>query len=343
MATEVTCIVDTDGTQSPDYTSLAAAIAGETGASPKCVTGANLVTNDEQLTIECRASSGAADAAASVDGFTQDEDRYVEIYIPPAHRHNGKWSTGKYRIESTDQDILYIKDSYTRVRGIQVKGSSTGWYNRTVRIDEDTDYVVFEDFIIINDCQYEAVGLHAVGFSAIGKYGEDKHDRVQNGIIICKNYTEIGFYAGSWNSKLFNVTIYGGKYGIVSEWAETQFTNIVAVGASVSCFYDKAGGFSTSSDYNASDDDTAPGANSIDLTGVSLGTIFTDYSNEDFSLVSGSPLIDAGIGPGQDSDVPTTDIVGTSRSGNTCDIGAFEYVDAKIPIAMHHYNLLRSA
>ena len=127
MATEVTCIVDTDGTQNPDYTSLAAAIAGESGASPKCVKGADLVTNDEQLTIECRASSGAADTAAvSVDGFTRDEDRYVEIYIPPAHRHNGKWSTGKYRIESTVQDILYIKDSYTRVRGIQVKGSSTG-------------------------------------------------------------------------------------------------------------------------------------------------------------------------------------------------------------------------
>ena len=353
MATEVTCIVDTDGTQSPDYTSLAAAIAGETGASPKCVTGANLVTNDEQLTIECRASSGAADTAAvSVDGFTQDEDRYVEIYIPPAHRHNGKWSTGKYRIESTAQNILYIKDSYTRVRGIQVKGSSTDWYNLTVRIDAAADYVVFEDFIVVNDCQWESGGPYAVGIYACGTYGVDKHDRVQNGIIICKNYTQKGFYSYLWNAKLFNVTIYGGEYGIASWYSDraaAQFTNIVAVGASVSCFYDESsgGGFSTSSDYNASDDDTAPGANSIDLTGVSLGTIFTDYSNEDFSLVSGSPLIDAGIGPGQDSDVPTTDIVGTSRSGDTCDIGAFEYVDAggglKIPIAMHHYNLLRSA
>ena len=325
-ATEVICIVDTDpDAEDAHYHSLADAIAGETGASPKCVTSADLVANDEQLTIECRASSGAADTAAvSVDGFTQDEDRYVEIYIPPAHRHNGKWSTGKYRIESTAQDILYIKDSYTRVRGIQVKGSSSqGWYNRTVRIDEDTDYVVFEDFIIINDCQFEAVGPHAVGFSAIGKYGEDKHDRVQNGIIICKNYTGRGFYAGSWNSKLFNVTIYGGKYGIVSEWAKTQFTNIVAVGASVSCFYDKAGGFSTSSDYNASDDGTAPGANSIDLTGVSLGTIFTDYSNEDFSLVSNSPLIDAGTDLSASMD--SVDIIGTSRpQGDYWDIGAFE-------------------
>ena len=295
MATEVTCIVDTDGTQNQDYTSLAAAIAGETGASPKCVTSADLVANDQQLTIECRASSGAADGAAEVDGFTQDEDRYVEIYIPPAHRHNGKWSTGKYRIESTVQDILYIKDSYTRVRGIQVKGSSTDWYNRTVVIDAAADYVVFEDFIIINDCQRENMGQYAVGFKASGTSGGvDKHDLVRNGIIICKNYTRRGFYSYMWNAKLFNVTIYGGEYGIASWYsnlAVAQFTNIVAVGASVSCFYDESSGsgFSTSSDYNASDDGTAPGANSIDLTGVSLGTIFTDYSNEDFSLVSNSP------------------------------------------------------
>ena len=58
MATEVTCIVDTDGTKSPDYTSLSAAIAGETGESPKVVEDADLVANDEQLTIECRCSAG---------------------------------------------------------------------------------------------------------------------------------------------------------------------------------------------------------------------------------------------------------------------------------------------
>ena len=34
MATEVTVIVDTDGTKDPDYTGLNAAVVGETGVSP---------------------------------------------------------------------------------------------------------------------------------------------------------------------------------------------------------------------------------------------------------------------------------------------------------------------
>jgi len=55
-----------------------------------------------------------------------------------------------------------------------------------------------------------------------------------------------------------------------------------------------------------------------------------------------------GIGPALDSNVPTTDIVGTSRSGNTCDIGAFEYVASGgggvsiIPIIMNHLQKMRA-
>jgi len=63
MATEVTCIVDVDSGGGQHYTSLAAAIAGETGATPAVVTSANLAANDEQLTIECRATSGGTDTA----------------------------------------------------------------------------------------------------------------------------------------------------------------------------------------------------------------------------------------------------------------------------------------
>ena len=70
-ATEIICIVDTDPAAEADYHSLADAIAGETGASPKCVTGADLVTNGEQLTIELRASSrwlkSTWNAAAATD------------------------------------------------------------------------------------------------------------------------------------------------------------------------------------------------------------------------------------------------------------------------------------
>lgn len=96
-ATEVICIVDTDpDAKDAHYHSLADAIAGETGASPKCVTSANLVTNDEQLTIECRASSGAADTTGvTISGFTTDADNFVKVYVPASAQASGGLEHGQ--------------------------------------------------------------------------------------------------------------------------------------------------------------------------------------------------------------------------------------------------------
>jgi hypothetical protein len=53
---------------------------------------------------------------------------------------------------------------------------------------------------------------------------------------------------------------------------------------------------------------------------------FTDYTNGDFSLKSGSPLIDAGTDLSAVMD--SVDIIGTSRpQGDAWDVGAFEYVE----------------
>lgn len=124
-ATEVICIVDTDpDAKDAHYHSLADAIAGETGASPKCVTSANLVTNDEQLTIECRASSGAADTTGvTISGFTTDADNFVKVYVPPAHRHQGVWNTGKYRIETNGIALTASDTAYIDIIGLQVTSS----------------------------------------------------------------------------------------------------------------------------------------------------------------------------------------------------------------------------
>lgn len=86
-------------------------------------------------------------------------------------------------------------------------------------------------------------------------------------------------------------------------------------------------------DYNACESDNSgtdarmPGANSITL--ITPANQFTDYNNNDYHVKdTNADIYDAGIGPGSDSDIPTDDIIGTSRSGSTCDIGAFEYITA---------------
>ena len=91
-------------------------------------------------------------------------------------------------------------------------------------------------------------------------------------------------------------------------------------------------------DYCASDD--GDGGNAVDWTSEATdwAANFEGYAIGDFRPKN-VDLPGAGIGPGSDADVPTTDIIGDSRSGATCTIGAFEFQAAgglSIPVAMHH-------
>jgi len=80
----------------------------------------------------------------------------------------------------------------------------------------------------------------------------------------------------------------------------------------------------TDIDYCASDDGNGTNAVDWDSGATDWAANFTDYSNGDFTPLD-DDLPGAGVGPSSDSDVPTTDIIGNTRSGSTCTIGAFEY------------------
>jgi hypothetical protein len=56
-------------------------------------------------------------------------------------------------------------------------------------------------------------------------------------------------------------------------------------------------------------------------------------------ISTGSSAIDAGIGPGSDAAVPTTDIDGDTRSGTTCDLGADEMASYSTTIEMPVFQL----
>ena len=65
--------------------------------------------------------------------------------------------------------------------------------------------------------------------------------------------------------------------------------------------------------------DTSPGAGDWAIYDASTGALVYDSDND---------VLGKGIGPAGNSNVPSTDIVGTSRSGAFCDPGAFEVVPA---------------
>lgn len=347
MATEVTCIVDTDGTQSPDYTSLAAAIAGETGASPKCVTSANLVTNDEQLTIECRATSGAADTAAvDIAGFTVNSTCFVEVYVPPAHRHSGTRNTSKYRLAVSGNHCIKLTNKYCVIDWLQIEPSVGSDVVGYAGICSGT----YGNIFTIKNCLFygpnTSSGNGVCGIMWTNSIFDDYTLIINNIIYNMGSGTyAYGIRARAWADPsvlIYNNTISGCNVGCFARKA-TLCNNVI-----FNCGTDISSSDSPSVTYTATDDNSFEGTGNVDISPGATeaddwAAAFTDYTKGDFSLKSGSDLIDAGIGPALDSNVPTTDIVGTSRSGNTCDIGAFEYVGLKIPIAMHHYNLLRSA
>ncbi len=57
---------------------------------------------------------------------------------------------------------------------------------------------------------------------------------------------------------------------------------------------------------------------------INIDPLFIDTANGDYHLQANSPCVDAGIGPLADPDVPTEDIEGDIRSGETCDMGVDE-------------------
>jgi len=110
-----------------------------------------------------------------------------------------------------------------------------------------------------------------------------------------------------------------GILGVTVTGSSPVVKNNIVQSASTACF---SGSFATE-DYNIADDTSTTGGNSQN----SLTIAFNDPSNHDYSLNSSDTNADdEGLGPSSDSVVNTSDIIGTSRSGTTCSVGAFEYV-----------------
>jgi len=113
-ATNRTVTVKTSG---GDYTTLAAAIAGEKG---------NLVSADRQLTIECYAMEDTTAAAIANADWTTDATRFILITVPTVERHEGIWSTSKYRLVVSTSPALKIGNEYVHVEGLQIRSTATG-------------------------------------------------------------------------------------------------------------------------------------------------------------------------------------------------------------------------
>lgn len=125
----------------------------------------------------------------------------------------------------------------------------------------------------------------------------------------------------------YNSTNYVGA-GFVRSSTGSLVTMINCVGkaheVSLTDDFYNSQAYTAESDYNCSEDDSAPGANSIHLTtdGGNFDFVNVNSGSEHFMLKSTSACVDAGINVTE----VTTDIYGTVRPINgISDIGAYEY------------------
>lgn len=294
-------------------------------------TGSNEVWN-----IACYGDA-ADTTAVTIDGWTTDADNFIRIYTPVSkqevgvsQRHDGKWNTGKYRLETTISNF-HIAENFVCIDGLQFKSTAANEsYKYTVNF---TDTVENGAEHRISNCIFWAVlsgtanNIYAIrtNWFAAGT----RTLKVWNNIVydyVNGAYTDIYTFDSNagWNSYMYNNTVYNSHGGFRhgSSGILIVKNNIYqSEGISGADGYNNE---STGSNYNLSDiASDAIGANSRNSTTVT----FVDAANKDFHLASNDAgARNYGTDLSGDANLPfSTDIDGQTRPGESVwDIGADE-------------------
>jgi len=318
MATESVKIVDPDNGAGTDYTSLSAWEAGEQK---------DLVTADEIAVAKCRCTGGSADTSyVDIDGWTTDETHYIKIWTDPSenYRHDGKWNTSKYRLDGTTAwNLFTIDEAYVKAEGIQV-GLSSSNNRRGINIGPNASGKIDVSYCIVK----ASVTLNSYGYGIRVGAPSGSIVRIWNNLvydIVNSDGDGTGISSGSYEAYVYNNTVIDcGEYGIFCGGSNSVVKNCLCKGNGTD-FAAWGDDWSTNSDYNASSDGTAPGANSR----TNQTFTFVDEANDNFHLASNDAgAKDYGTDLSSDPNLAfSDDIDGETRSG-TWDIGADEYVAA---------------
>ncbi|MCR4275700.1 MAG: hypothetical protein NUV83_03055 [Candidatus Wolfebacteria bacterium] len=274
--------------------------------------------------------TSADTTVVAIVGWTTTSTNYINIYTTATARHNGKWDTGKYRLEvtlSADGSAVWVREEFTKIDGLQIKASNSSAVS-TYGIFNFVDNVNSELRIsnsIIKTGTLTAGSQNITGLISSG--ARSNNNFLWNNIIYdFKNGTRgMGIYFGAdtgYNMVVhsYNNTIYNSVDGIVINVRVNYFAkNNIVQGANDG--YN--GTFATSSDYNISD--IAGDAPNATFATTSKIVNFVSTSTGDFHLVStDTSAKDTGTDLSADPNLAfTTDIDGQTR-GSIWDIGADE-------------------
>jgi hypothetical protein len=280
-----TVVTKTVGPSGRDYTSISAAMAGELAIR------ADLVARDEVLVIEPDSYEEATQFNVG-DGFTCDATRYVHLRVPEANRFTGSDpTTGFHYRPSLNYKTIVVKN-YCRIEGVGVLVDRTSWPPNV----ELGSYAKAKQCLIKTTASNGTAGFRTTRFAV---------DPVFENCCAIETRASVAasgpcFYVfDTGNVKLINCTAIsedasGGSCFYSKKYlTETTAINCVAFGSATNFVSATAGEWSAATSNNASEDATAPGANSVTLS----ADPFVASGSGDYSIADGSALAKAGTNP----------------------------------------------
>ena len=315
-----TDVVKTIRASGGDYSSLSGFLAGE---------GRDLVAADERAVAECyndwTGDGLGSDRIFGANGFTTNSSANYVLVRPAAgsgtqgpNKHDGTPGSGfRFSYSGSYSPAIYPTFSFA-MEDVEARSTNSGGQE------------VFKQYgnylFAFDRCIFYQTAPAWVGNQHNGAYG---NSGVRNCLAI-QTTDNGGVNTSTAGSRVLYenctvvCTVANTSYAIAGD----SYGNPVSAKncAFIGFGMDWNGNGSWAGAGNATDQSS--GASGLPGTAVSVYDLttaaFTDAANDDYSLASGSVLIDQGVDLSADF---TTDIAGTTRpQGAAFDIGAFEYL-----------------
>ncbi len=282
----------------------------------------NLVSDGNTHTVYCKASTGVADLIDpyfEISSPWHASDTY-SLTIKAAVGHEAViegYKTDRYRIEynsgSPTGAVIKITVAQIIIDGLQI-------LNKT----HSTAYTIhLNSFLMVTDTHIKNCRI-----------GSDQN----TALLFASDDTDIVAYIdncifdnGRWGIRAIgrgSITVYNSIFANISDdgiYATYNGVNMVTKNCAFPGVVDDLNSIRFYFDYCAHKL-AGDGTNHTLIPSDEWGLEFVDYLNGDFTLLETSRLINKGIGPNLDGEVPVLDIEGKSRVGDTCDIGIHVFV-----------------